>query len=240
MAKSDAEKQEEMRRWYDGGDYFDAKADVFEDLDNPFQKYRLSKVLQIYKPNKNERVLDLGCGWGTFTIALAPICKEVIGVDYSQKSVDFCEAFAAKMGYDNLRFVTADASDTGLEGASFDVIIAADLFEHLYPDVSEKTIRESFRLLKPGGKFVIWTPNRGHFLEHLYNNNILFKKDPAHVDYKKMSWLIEHLEETGFSITKRYYAESHLPILRTIESLFLRIIPLFRRRIAILAEKPGR
>ncbi len=239
MTGTDSQKQEEMRKWYDEGDYFDVKADVFEDLDSRFQKYRLAKVLGIYTPSKDERVLDLGCGWGTFTVSLAKSCKEAVGLDYSQKSVDFCRSFAQKMQLDNLSFVKADASDSGFPDSYFDVVIAADLFEHLYPEVSEKTIRDSFRILKPGGKYVIWTPHRGHFFERLKNNNIVLKKDPSHVDYKSMAWLVEKLEAAGFEIAKKYYAESHIPVIKIIESAFLRVIPILRRRIAILAIKPG-
>jgi len=238
MSNEDKQKQEEMREWYDSGDYFDTKIDVFADMESPFQKYRLSKVLQIYHPSKEERVLDLGCGWGTFTFALAPICKEVVGLDYSAKSVEICRKLAKKHNLDNIEFVRADASETEQEDNSFDVVIAADLFEHLYPDISIKTVNEAFRVLKPGGKFVIWTPHRGHFLEILKNHDIIIKHDPAHVDYKSMKWLIDNLKETGFDIEKQYYAESHLPVLRTLEKAFIPILPWARRRIAILSRKP--
>jgi cyclopropane fatty-acyl-phospholipid synthase-like methyltransferase len=225
------------KEYYDDSAYFDSQTSTFMDLDNPFQQYRISNVLRIYTPQKNERVLDLGCGWGTFVIMLAPLCKEVVGLDFSSKSIDLCNQFLEKEQKKNVKFVCADAADTGLEAGSFDLIISADLFEHVYPEDFERIIDECQRLLRPGGKLSIWTPHRGHILEILKNNDIILKRDIAHVDYKSMGGMIVSLKKKGFAIRKSYYAESHVPILRTIEKLLLRIIPIFRRRIVILAEK---
>jgi hypothetical protein len=45
------------------------------------------------------------------------------------------------------------------------------------------------------------------------------------------------LEEGGFEIERAYYAESHLPGLRTVERALLPVFSLLRRRIAVLARK---
>jgi ubiquinone/menaquinone biosynthesis C-methylase UbiE len=223
--------------YYDDSTYFDSHTSTFMDLDNPFQRYRIANVLKIYTPQKDETVLDLGCGWGTFEFILAPLCKEIIGLDFSSKSIELCDELLEKNPHDNIKFICADAADTGLDAESFDLIISADLFEHIYPDDFERILDECKRILKPAGKLSIWTPNRGHFLEILKNHNIILKRDIAHVDYKKMAGMIASLKKRGFITRKSYYAESHLPVLRVIERLLLKIIPIFRRRIVILAEK---
>ena len=64
--------------------------EVFNDLNSPFQRYRTSKVLEIYTPKANERVVDLGAGWGTMSFACAPYCKDVVGVDFSAGSIETC------------------------------------------------------------------------------------------------------------------------------------------------------
>jgi ubiquinone/menaquinone biosynthesis C-methylase UbiE len=194
-------------------------------------------VLEIYDPASEERVLDMGCGWGTLEWALGPRVAEIVGVDFSAKSVELCERQRAAAGYRNVRFVHADAGATGLEADSFDLVIAADLFEHLYPEDSERVAREAHRVLKRGGRFSIWTPHRGHILEILKNNNILLKADPTHVDYKSMERLQSLLERAGFVLEKAYYAESHLPGLRQLERGLLSAVPFLRRRIAMLGRK---
>ena len=107
----------------------------------------------------------------------------------------------------------------------------------LYPEDSVRVVREAHRLLRGGGHFSIWTPHRGHFLEVLKNRGILLEPDPSHVDYKSMARMRAMLEEGGFEIERAYYAESHLPGLRTVERALLPVIPLLRRRIAVLARK---
>ena len=233
-------KKHEMidERYYDDIIYSDdAKIKVSTSLDSRFQKYRISKVLQIYKPNKNDRVLDLGCGWGTFSFAVAPLCKEVTGIDFSRRSIELCNQLLRNKQYSNVRFVCANAQDTGLESGSYDVIICADLFEHLYAETFSDVLDECKRLLEKGGKLVIWTPHRGHLFEILKNHNIVLRKDTSHVDYKCMHRILHELRRRQFLIKKKYYAESHVPILRTLERLLLPILPTMRRRIAVLAEK---
>lgn len=225
------------KEYYDQSGYYDAHVNEFSNLHSNFQKYRISKVLEIYTPKKEERVLDLGCGWGTFCFAVSPLCKEVVGLDFSQNSISLCNNLLEKGDYENVKFVCLDAQDTGLPSGNFDIIISADLFEHLYPETFENILDECKRLLKKGGRLVIWTPHRGHILEIMKNNNIFLKKDVSHVDYKSMSFLTNSLKKRGFQIKKQYYAESHIPVFRSIEKILLGVLPIFRRRIAILAQK---
>lgn len=225
------------KEYYDGSEYFEGGTEHLTDVESSFQRYRIEKVLQIYRPGPEERVLDMGCGWGTFGFALADEVEEVVGVDFSEKSIALCRRRLEADPRDNLRFVCADAGATGLEGGSFDAVIAADLFEHLYPEDSLRVVREAHRVLKRGGRLSIWTPHRGHFLEILKNNRILLKPDPTHVDYKSMEGLRSMLEETGFVLEKAYYAESHLPGVRRLEQGLMAFVPALRRRIAVLTRK---
>lgn len=238
MADADTREERIGREFYDSSRYFDDGAAHLVDHESAFQRYRVRKVLEIHTPERSDRVVDLGCGWGTFGFALAGRVLDVVGVDFSTRSIELCEAQARGAGVENVRFVCADAGDTGLDADSFDVALAADLFEHLYPDDSSRVAREAYRILKPGGRFVTWTPHRGHVLEVLKNRDIILKRDVSHVDYKSMDRMRALLIGAGFEIDRAFYVESHLPVLRTLERALQRFVPLLRRRIAVLGRKP--
>ncbi len=227
------------KEYYDTSAYFEDPTHL-TDHDSRFQRYRISKVLELHRPSSRDRIVDLGCGWGTFSFALADLAQEVVGIDFSAKSIQLCNRRLERDPHDNLRFVCADAGETGLEAGAWDLVVAADLFEHLYPDDSMRVVREAFRLLQPGGRLSIWTPHRGHVLEVLKNHDILLKRDVSHVDYKSMARITGMLLDAGFRIERAYYAESHLPGLRLVERLLMGVAPMLRRRIAVVGQKPER
>lgn len=230
------------QEYYDGSDYFDAQSHLV-DPNSPFHQYRLREVLRLAQPKPEDRAVDIGCGWGTITFGIAPHVQHVLGVDFSQRSVDFCEERRTNgqggEAPEKVTFLRADGGDTGLDAETFDLAVAADLFEHLYPEDTERVCAEAFRLLAPGGRFAVWTPHRGHMLEVLKNNDVLLKRDPSHVDYKSMGRVRGYLEAAGFTIERAYYAASHLPGLRVAERALQGVLPLLRRRIAVLGRKPS-
>ena len=173
------------RDWYDQSAYFDA-GDHIRDFGSRFQRYRVAKVLDLARPATTDRVLDLGCGWGTISFALAPLVREVVGLDFSERAVAGCDRELERQGLSNVVFRVGDAGASGLATGSFDLVVAADLFEHLYPEDSGSVAGEAFRLLRAGGAFAVWTPCRSHLLEVLKNNDIVLRRDVSHVDYKSM------------------------------------------------------
>lgn len=169
---------------------------------------------------------------------MARRAREVVGVDSSRRAVDECNGRRAQAGAANVRFQVGDARRTGLDAAGFDMVVAADLFEHLYPDDSEAVAAEAFWVLKPGGRLGALTPCRAHFLETLKHHGVLLERDPSHVDYKSMARMQDLLTAAGFEIERAYFAESHLPGLRLLERACQRFVPPLRRRIAVLGRKP--
>jgi ubiquinone/menaquinone biosynthesis C-methylase UbiE len=119
------------------------------------------------------RILDLGCGTGTTTIALkwAFPQAEVIGLDLSPYMLVRAE-HKDRTERAGIEWRHGNAEQTGLAAASFDLVTASLLFHETPPTVSQSILRESFRLLKVGGEVLILDGNQTT-LQHLdWLNNV--------------------------------------------------------------------
>ena len=107
-----------------------------------------------------KRVLDAGCGTGYGSAELARLANSVVGADLAAEAVDY-----ARDHYrlPNLRFEQASCTALPHPEASFDLVVAFEVIEHL-ADWREM-LREARRLLAPGGQFVVSTPNRLYYTE---------------------------------------------------------------------------
>lgn len=101
------------------------------------------------------RVLDVGCGTGYGSAILASQVQHVVGIDASEQAVDRAQA-GRQM--DNLEFAVMSATELDLPSASFDAAYSIQVIEHI--EEVERHLSEIVRILRPGGKFVIATPNR--------------------------------------------------------------------------------
>jgi len=226
------------RNYYEESGYFTDGGSHLLTPGSRFHQYRIQEVLRACGALAGLRILDLGCGWGTISFAMAQEgALEVKGIDFAEAAIDLCNQRLIREPASNLSFQRGDGADTGLGSAEWDLVVAADLVEHLYPEDTLRVYQEAFRLLRSGGRILIWTPNPGHFLEQLRFAGIL-RHDPTHVDYKSLERTTFELEKVGFGIVSAEYRPSHLPILSRIESSLQRFVPLLRRRVLVVAERP--
>ena len=110
---------------------------------------------------KNKRVLDIGCGAGLLTNALAKVGHQVSGIDISTKSLTVAKRYDTTCSVD---YQTSSAYALPYTNESFDVVCAMDVLEHV--EEPKKLIDEASRVLKPGGQFFFHTFNR-NFLSYL-------------------------------------------------------------------------
>ncbi|MEP0873041.1 class I SAM-dependent methyltransferase [Trichocoleus desertorum AS-A10] len=105
---------------------------------------------------KPRRILDLGCGTGSTTLLLKQTFPEaeVIGLDFSPYMLVMADYKAQQAGL-NIKFIHANAEQTGLLDGSFDLVTASLLFHETPPTISRAILQEAARLLKPGGEVLI-------------------------------------------------------------------------------------
>ena len=103
---------------------------------------------------EGQKILDLGCGWGSFSLYAAKLypLSEFTCVSNSQTQIDYIKRRAAQKGLTNLTPIKADVNDLSLE-KRFDRIISIEMFEHLrnYRSILSKLNS----LLNDGGRLFI-------------------------------------------------------------------------------------
>jgi SAM-dependent methyltransferase len=110
------------------------------------------KLLKAAGLQEGQTVLEVGCGPGFFTIPAAKLVEDrghVYALDIHPRAVERVKEKIAKKGLKNVTPLCANASGTGLPGASIDLAFVFGL-RHVAGGLG-KVIAELYRVLKPGG-----------------------------------------------------------------------------------------
>lgn len=105
----------------------------------------------------DKSVIDVGCGGGFMSEALAQRAAEVVGIDQSESAIEAARAHALSSAL-AVRYQVSQAEQLDFESESFDVVVCVDVLEHV--DDLDRAIGEMGRILKPGGLFLFDTINR--------------------------------------------------------------------------------
>jgi ubiquinone/menaquinone biosynthesis C-methylase UbiE len=120
----------------------------------------ISFLLRMINPQKGERIVDLGCGFGTFTYHCAKQGAWCVGVDYSPARVSLVQGFLSREVFSGKAQVDmADVENLPYEDDVFDKALAADIWEHLTKGSKIKFLKEARRVLRGGGYLYLGTPN---------------------------------------------------------------------------------
>ncbi len=213
---------------------------------NPPRKYeeRNRDALRVVDPRPGDVVVELGCARGDVTFLLAGRCREVVGVDASPVALEMAEAERARRGVGNVRWLEADVADLSpLAAGSADAVAAIDLVEHVDDPTLAAMLLECRRVLKPGGRLGIYTPDRLHYVERLKAHDIVLKQFPEHIAVRRASDYVRFLTRAGFSVDLLDWSVSPFPIVRHLERALapLPLVgPTFRYRILLGAlSRPG-
>jgi 2-polyprenyl-3-methyl-5-hydroxy-6-metoxy-1,4-benzoquinol methylase len=149
------------------------------------------------------RILDVGCGDAYISSRISETFEDVIGIDISEKAVKI-----AGEKSQGVRFAVASCTDLPFSGGSFDTIVASEIIEHVSYNDGKSFLKEATRVLTPGGRIIISTPN----LSNLYRKYLgVFYRNP------------EHLREYG----KKEFAEllsAHFGILQVNSGVSLPVV----------------
>ncbi len=142
---------------------FSSMASKWWDLAGPMETLHVinpcrMQFIQHYAQLANKSVLDVGCGAGILTEALASAKANVTGIDASAELITAAQEHAQIKQLD-IKYCATTIEDFKLSTeSSFDVITCMELLEHV-PD-PKQLIKFCSDLLKPGGKLFISTLNR--------------------------------------------------------------------------------
>lgn len=132
---------------------YDQETKRFDELND-----RVIKSTKKYL-NVSDAVLEIGCGTGTLTTALACNVKTIHAIDVSSQMIELARMKASERSIENIEFAQATVFDERLKPESFDTILIFSVM-HLLED-TPKVMKRINELLKPGGLFISVTPCGG-------------------------------------------------------------------------------
>ena len=121
---------------------------------NPVRVGYIDERVQV----SGKRCLDVGCGGGLLTEALAALGGTVTGIDLAPASVAVARLHVAESGHDIRYLETSAEALADTEPGAFDLVTCLEVLEHV-PDPAG-LIASLARLVRPGGDVIVSTLNR--------------------------------------------------------------------------------
>jgi len=150
-------------------------------------KRRLETIIPLAKIEKQQKILDLGCGNGFSSIFLAKRGHKLISVDLSSRMIKLARKKVAENGFSGyVNFIVGDVENLPIKSGIFDASLCIALLHHVPNDL--RVISEMKRVLRMKGKIAISEPNA-------LNPYILIKgifhillRTPEHMILRSIKW----------------------------------------------------
>jgi ubiquinone/menaquinone biosynthesis C-methylase UbiE len=159
-------------------------------------------MLELAKPEKTDRVLDVACGWGYVALTFAPHVRAVLGVDLTPEMVALALSVAHDKKVKNVEYIEGDVEELQFPAGSFEIVTCRFTFHHFArPD---RALREMTRVLAPGGRIILYdTVAAAEVDKAALHNAIEFARDPSHVKMYRDTEFQELFKAAGLQVKGR-------------------------------------
>ena len=140
-----------------------AEVDEYNVFTEPSTRRLFNRCMQLARLKPAISVADIGCGSGVFSQLLRESNVNAIGLDLSHPLL-----VLGRRKYPGASFVAGDAESLPFPTGKLDGVLLSGIIHHL-PEPSQ-CAREVFRVLKPGGAFIAFDPNRRNPFMYLYRD----------------------------------------------------------------------
>lgn len=172
--------------------------------DKPTYSFHYLKVpiLSMLDKEKNQCILDIGCGNGYWVNYLISLGYNAYGIDPSEKGIAI--AASKNPGRFFLQDLSTGKLPGGLAGLKIDTIISTEVIEHLYDP--EDFIRLYGQVLENNGEIIISTPYHGYLKNLLlsilnkWDNHLEPKRVGGHIKFWSVVTLGSLLNNAGFKV----------------------------------------
>lgn len=146
MAESARQKAEIL-------DQFTRQAEGYAHLTESLKGRRRSPVIDAAIPRPDDVALDVCCGAGSLTLALAPHVARITGLDLTEAMLEQARAAQSKAGVNNVEGVRGTSDQLPFSDGVFTLVSSSAAFHHL--ERPADTLAEMARVCAPGGRVVI-------------------------------------------------------------------------------------
>jgi len=154
-----------------------------------------------YLPRRG-RVLDLGCGFGLFSLYYASVRPEIEieGIDLNPRRIAMARRAAARLGLGNAHYEVGNATD--FRGKRlFDAAYMLDIVHHIPPETVRPLLEQMAKSLPPGGRLLIKDVDARPAWKRRFTHALDWAMDPGRpVRYWPGEELQALLEEIGFTV----------------------------------------
>ena len=131
----------------------------FRKDESEFHRVKYEKIFKVIKKDSNWKVLELGCGTGTYTRFLADDFKSVTAIDIDKEFLNYASAKVH-----GVNFVHSSVLDIKTRSSSFDFVLGVSILHHLKRSDYLSLFRGVYRVLRKGGYFALCEPNKLNLL----------------------------------------------------------------------------
>lgn len=160
-------------------------------------------LVRMCKPEKDTKILEVGCGDGEFTRRLLLTRAKIIATDVTPEVVRKGRRAPHSK---NIKFYVENAEKLSFKDKTFDIVCGVSLLHHVD---TETALREAYRVLKAGGQLFFTEPNllNPHILLGLYGPSLRKRMEFSPDETALVRWKLEKmLKRIGFrnSLVRNY------------------------------------